>query len=93
MPLYLLDMEEKNYYKCELCEKKYARFYRLKMHHKCVHEKSCPVYTCNQCERVFSHADNMKHHQDSVHNHSKYICQMCGNQYGRKVTLQKFISW
>lgn len=55
-----IDNNNKKYFNCDLCVKKYLNFYRLKTHYR-IHTGERP-YKCEICNKAFTRSDIRNKH-------------------------------
>ena len=62
--------DEKQPFKCEICDKCFSHISNMKRHAKTVHEEKKP-FKCEVCKNSFSHIGDVKKHVQSVHEQKK----------------------
>lgn len=82
-----------NYFVCDICSMKFIKKYRYEAHLR-THSGKNP-WKCDQCTKSFKKQYTLKLHISTSHyNESdgkpKYICDICGNTYSRKVSFDNF---
>jgi uncharacterized Zn-finger protein len=82
-------LEENREFKCDICEKKFSRSQRLKVHLR-IHSNDCP-YICDQCGKCFASKQWMSVHQKIHHGTEKYICDICAKEFSAKTYLAKHV--
>ena len=57
---------KKRFFKCDLCNKEFAKNHNLKVHIRNVHEGK-KLYRCEKCEKNYSQNADLKTHIQKIH--------------------------
>ncbi|MDP0589265.1 MAG: C2H2-type zinc finger protein, partial [Candidatus Endonucleobacter bathymodioli] len=83
--------DEKPYYSCEICAKKFGYFSQLKIHMN-IHTKN-KSYSCEICGNEFGIKANLGRHMRIHTGEKPYSCDVCGMGLGRKADLKKHMAF
>ena len=86
-----LSIEDRQIFKCNVCNKGFTKTQSLKIHLSTVHmgEKN---YKCKICGKDFPKSTALKRHDDTVHKGLKpYKCDFCTVSYGQSGDLKRHI--
>jgi uncharacterized Zn-finger protein len=73
---------------CPECDFKAKSESKLLLHISAFHNLKEGLI-CKECSRGFKRKKELKRHLDSVHNHKKFECEVCGQRFTRKDSVNR----
>jgi len=73
-------------YSCPWCHKTFDNYGTARRHARAFHSQT---YTCADCGKTFPRPDKLKLHRLRHSTHREFMCETCGRQFKRKVTLRR----
>ena len=82
-----------NKFICNICERTFATFYRLKIHKVRVHESSKGVkqFECQLCSKNFYLLADLKKHESSHSSQEQFECDICEKKCGTKYLMGRLM--
>ena len=76
---------------CPLCQKIFKGNHQLTRHITRVHNYNCKVYTCDICGKTTKSMSNMKVHKRIHSTQKAFHCEVCGQGFNYKASLQSHL--
>ena len=87
---YKKEIQNRQIFKCDLCDYTYSFNYMVQRHKNRVHKQS--PWTCQICKKYFGTNSHLGMHMKKVHdNSSEFKCTICDKVFKSKVTLGKHL--